>query len=163
MTQLPWYIGGPLIGFTVPLLLVLREKQLGVSSSYRVIGSYLLPRLSYFRYDRIKDLWQLHFVLGIIVAATLLFALDAIEPPKVNTSVEYGRQALDIYSFAHWPLFLIGGIFLGFGARYADGCTAGHCIMGNALFARSSLVTTLSFFAGGLLGTYFIIPLIASS
>src|SRR3989338_11566547 len=156
--HLPWYIGGPLIGLMVPILLLVREKQLGISSSFRVLGSYFAPQLDYFRYDRSKDQWQVHFVLGILLAAIILFAAQPNFGPEIDESTRFGQLALTIYAPSNWPVFLLGGVCIGFGARYADGCTAGHCVMGNALFSKASLLTTLSFFAGGLLASYFLIP-----
>lgn len=158
MISLPWYIAGPIIGLMVPLLLVLREKQLGVSSSFRAAGSYLFPKWTYLREHRGKDLWQLSFVFGILLISVVA-ALTGLEiEPSINNAQEYGVQAQTIYSLDNWALFLIGGVFVGFGARYANGCTAGHCIMGNALFSVNSLITTIAFFAGGLLVTYLILP-----
>ena len=52
---LPWYIAGPLIGLIVPLLLLLREKQFGISSSYRFIGSKIFKKIDYFNYKSGAD------------------------------------------------------------------------------------------------------------
>jgi len=156
MEPLAWYIAGPMIGITVPLLLLLKEKQLGVSSSFRVIGSFLLPRVNYFRYNRNKDVWQIYFVLGIVIASVLLFQCTNVGIPSEISEEE--RIVLNVYQWQFWPAFFLGGIFIGFGARYANGCTAGHCIMGNSQFALSSLLTTVFFFIGGLIATHFIVP-----
>ena len=158
MTTLPWYIAGPLIGLIVPVLLIVRQKQFGISSSFRVIGSWILPRLEYFRYEREKDLWQVHFVLGIAFVSLLIFHFNGALHREYDIQSEYAQHAETIYELASWPIFALGGLLVGFGARYADGCTAGHCIMGNAQFAKSSLLTTLAFFVGGLLATYLILP-----
>lgn len=158
MTTLPWYVAGPLIGLIVPVLLLVRSKQFGISSSFRVFGSWILPKVEYFRYPREKDIWQVHFVLGITLASLLVFFFAGIPDPVQNSQSVYADTAESIYELSSWPIFVLGGLLVGFGARYADGCTAGHCIMGNAQFALSSLITTLAFFAGGLIATYFIIP-----
>lgn len=158
MFTLPWYIAGPLIGLIVPALLILRGKQFGISSSFRVLGSWIFPRLAYFRYPREKDLWQVHFVLGIALVSVAIFYFVDLPQPEASTKMGYGAQAESIYELASWPLFVLGGLLVGFGARYADGCTAGHCIMGNAQFSIASLLTTLAFFAGGLIATYFVLP-----
>lgn len=156
MEPLAWYIAGPLIGITVPLLLIFKEKQLGVSSSFRVIGATLFPNWSYFRYDREKDYWQVFFALGLILAALLMFQLTGVGDPEVGESATYVTSA--VYIPENSWIFFLGAFFLGFGARYADGCTAGHCIMGNSQFAPSSLLTTISFFVGGLIASYWIVP-----
>ena len=160
MSLLPWYIAGPLIGLIVPLLLILREKQLGVSSSFRYVGSFVLPKLSYFKYNRLKDAWQVQFALGILLSALVFYSLNLVSEPEIDTSLAYGVWALEIYSLDNWWIFLFGGLVIGFGSRYADGCTAGHCIMGNSLLAGSSLVTTLGFFGGGLFVSHVVFPLI---
>jgi len=160
MISLPWYVAGPLIGLMIPLVLILREKQLGVSSAFEYVGSLIFPKFSYFRYMNQKDAWQLHFVLGIFLSAIVLLSTESMETVAIDTSTVYGKESVEIYSASNWLLFLTGGFLVGFGARYADGCTAGHCIMGNALLTPSSLVTTISFFAGGLFVSHFVLPFI---
>ncbi|MDX2361813.1 MAG: YeeE/YedE thiosulfate transporter family protein [Crocinitomicaceae bacterium] len=160
MTSLPWYIGGPLIGLMVPLLLIVREKQLGISSSMRFAISYLFPKREYFKYNRLKDAWQLQFAVGMIISGIVFSAFGLVSEPQINLEQSYGVQAVSIYELKNWSLFLFGGIAVGFGARYANGCTAGHCIMGVSLFSWRSLLTTIAFFAGGLFATHIILPLI---
>ncbi len=134
----------------VPLLLVLREKQFGLSSSYRYFGSFILPKNSYFNYEREADLWQVHFGLGIIGISVLIFGFGLHETTEVVPS--------NIYDLKNWLIFAVGGVLVGFGARYAGGCTAGHCITGNSLFSLASLIATCMFFVGGLVITHFVIP-----
>jgi uncharacterized membrane protein YedE/YeeE len=67
---------------------------------------------------------------------------------------------MNIYDVKNGLQFFLGGILVGFGARYANGCSAGHCIMGVSQFATSSILATVSFFIGGLIGSFFINPLI---
>ena len=55
-------------------------------------------------------------------------------------------------------LLLVGGFLVGFGTRYADGCTSGHAIMGLSLLNLGSLVATVGFFAGGLLVSHAVLP-----
>lgn len=138
--------------------MILREKQLGVSSSFRVLGTLVLPKVEYFKYERKKDLWQLYFVVGILLASVVLFNFTEIGiPPETDAA---GLPFFQAYDLAYFPAFFIGSICIGFGARYANGCTAGHCIMGNSQFAKSSMLTTVFFFVGGLIATHFIVPFI---
>ena len=160
MITLPWYIAGPLIGLMVPLLLILTDKQLGVSSSFRFVGSYLLPKVSYFKDSRRADQWQAQFAFGIILMALILVAFGYNTSPNIDTVNNYSALSKQIYSLNNWWIFLLGGIALGFGSRYANGCTAGHCIMGNSLFTLNSFISTIAFFCGGLFVTYLVIPLI---
>ena len=60
-------------------------------------------------------------------------------------------------------LLLIGGFLVGFGARYAGGCTSGHAITGIANLNWPSLVATVFFFVGGLAVTWGLGQLIFSS
>jgi len=71
-----------------------------------------------------------------------------------------GYAPTELYTFA-FPQVLVlavGGFVIGFGSRYAGGCTAGHSIMGIAQLAPSSIIATVGFFAGGLISTYLIVP-----
>lgn len=156
MIFLEWYIAGPLIGLMVPVLLILREKQLGLSSTYRYFGSFVLPRNSYFNYQRKNDAWQVHFAIGIVLAALIVFQFGGFE--EVSSLEVSSTSVSNIYSLENWFVFALGGLLVGFGARYAGGCTAGHCIMGNSLFSVSSLIATLMFFGGGLLVSHFVLP-----
>lgn len=160
MIALPWYIAGPLIGLMVPILLIVREKQLGISSSFRVFGSWLAPRWSYFKYDWKNDLWQVYFGLGLILSGFVYIQVLDLGIPDIDETRSYGVQAKNVYDSSNGVWFLLGGICIGFGARYANGCTAGHCIMGNSMLSRSSLITTICFFIGGLFATFVLIPLI---
>lgn len=160
---LAWYFAGPLIGLIVPALLILREKQFGISSSYRYILSFIPSKISYFNYKREQDQWQLHFAIGLVLsalAATQLFGFsDALTIDKLSPN-KYEIVAQSIYDVKNALQFFIGGILVGFGARYANGCTAGHCIMGVSQFALSSILATIAFFVGGLMGSLFIVPAI---
>ena len=141
----PWYITGPLIGLTVPMMLLWGGKNLGISSSFRHICAALLPgtKLEYLKkYGWEREAWNLFFVAGLIFGgfvATNFLSENALPllPPEYHTV----GGALQL---------LAGGALVGFGTRYAMGCTSGHSIMGLSNLQKSSLVATLAFFAGGL-------------
>ena len=57
-------------------------------------------------------------------------------------------------------MMVLGGFMVGFGTRYANGCTSGHAIMGLSLLNLGSLVATIGFFIGGLLVTWFLYPIL---
>jgi uncharacterized membrane protein YedE/YeeE len=158
---LPWYIAGPLIGLIVPLLLLLREKQFGISSSYRFLLSNFFSKLNYFNYNKLTDRWQFHFAIGLILAgiSAKYFGSSILNYSDIQ-STKYALTANTIYSENNILYFFIGGFFVGFGARYANGCTAGHCIMGVSQFSISSIIATVCFFIGGLIASYGIIPFI---
>lgn len=156
---LPWYIAGPLIGLIVPVLLLLKEKQFGVSSSYRFIGSKLFKKLDYFNYNSQTDLWQFQFAVGVILSGIVAVFWDSSADISFEESfTSYGIIFNQIYNSKNILYFFISGLFVGFGSRYANGCTAGHCIMGISQFSVSSLIATVCFFIGGLFITYFVIP-----
>ena len=176
----PWYVAGPLIGLMVPLLLVLAGKNFGISSSLRHACAATLPgKAAYFDYDwKKKGLWNLTFVLGIllggIIAGTLLLNPDPIAISEatradlagIGISTFTGLMPDSIFSWSTLStipgLIIIvgGGFLLGFGARYADGCTSGHAIMGLATFQKPSLIAVIGFFIGGLTVTYLVLPLL---
>ena len=150
----PWYVSGPLIGLTVPVLLLLTGKNFGVSSSLRHIGAACLPhsKLPYLSKDYS---WRNHtrsliFVLGVVIGGFIGNFLLSTEPGNF----------LPPFSMSIWGVFglFVGGILIGFGTRYAGGCTSGHTIMGISALNLSSLVATIFFFVGGLISTWFILP-----
>ena len=145
----PWYIGGPLIGLTVPLLLLLANKQLGISSSFRHIGAICTPRanLPYLRnYDWRKQGWNLFFVGGILIGAFIASRFLSAEP--VHMLPESAATV------PGWIKLAFGGVLVGFGTRYANGCTSGHTIMGISLLNPASIIATIFFFVGGLITTF---------
>ncbi len=176
----PWYVAGTLIGLTVPTLLLLDNKAFGISSSLRHICAACLPaNVDFFRYDWRKEAWNLWFVGGVVlggyIGGTLLANPNAM---VVSSSTIHDLQALGIHDFTSglmpadlfsWAnlftlkgliFFVIGGFMVGFGTRYASGCTSGHAIMGLSNLQWPSLVATISFMAGGFLMTHAIFPFI---
>jgi uncharacterized membrane protein YedE/YeeE len=143
MNPWPWWLSGPLIGLTVGLLLMIGGRNLGVSSSFRHLCALALPksRLAYLRDDK-HFAWNLLFVAGIALGAFIAVRFLS------NAPVEFLPAHYHDLSGA---LKLLGGGFLvGFGTRWARGCTSGHAIMGLSNLQLSSLYAVLSFFAGGL-------------
>ena len=74
----PWYVAGPLLGLTIPILLIIGNRSFGISSSLRHICAACVPGdINYFRYEWKNESWNLFFVAGIIaggfVAAHLLW------------------------------------------------------------------------------------------
>ena len=140
----PWWVSGPLIGLTVGLLLFFGARNLGVSSSFRHLCALALPksRLPYLAENKPKAYtWNLFFVAGIAVGSFLAVHFLSSRP------VEFlPRQ---YHSIAGALKLLGGGFLVGFGTRWARGCTSGHAIMGLSNLQKPSLYAVLSFFAGG--------------
>lgn len=151
----PWYVSGPLIGLTVPILLLLTGKNFGISSSLRHLGAACAPRtkLPYLSkdYNWRDHITSLIFVVGVLIGGFVGNFLLSAEPGNF------------IPAFYSSPLgvvgLFVGGILIGFGTRYAGGCTSGHTIMGISALKVSSLIATIFFFVGGLISTWFILPL----
>lgn len=176
--MLPWYIAGPLIGLTVPALLLLGNKKFGISSTLRQVCAACIPAgIPFFKYDWKKDAWNLFFVAGILiggfVAANWLHSGPVEVHPNLQAELaEYGVVNYDNIvpqDLFNWNelltprgliLMVVGGFLVGFGTRYAGGCTSGHSIMGLSNLQWPSLVATCCFMIGGILVANFILPLI---
>ena len=175
----PWYIAGPLIGLTVPTLLIIGNKTFGISSSLRHICAACLPtKIPFFNYDWKKEVWNLFFVLGIffggMIAMNLLMNGEPIvlNPDLATELKTYGIDNYDgmvpsqLFSWANlftlkgFIMIVLGGFMIGFGTRYAGGCTSGHAIMGLSTLQWPSLVATCCFMAGGFLMANVILPFI---
>lgn len=176
----PWYVAGPLIGLTVPALLLIGNKVFGISSNLRHLCA-MLPgssRVAFFNYDWRRERWNLVFALGIILGGFVGGVLLANpEPLRVSASTVRDLEALgvradgtlaptalfswqNLLSWRGLTLMVGGGFLVGFGSRYAGGCTSGHAISGLSNLQLPSLVAVIGFFAGGLLGTHLLLPLI---
>ena len=175
----PWYVAGPIIGLFVPALLVLGNRQFGISSNLRHLCAAVLPgRVEFFRYDwRNAGLWNLAFLAGILVGGFLASRLLGIPDVTLTADTRAALTQLGIREFAglvpadifNWSSLLTlrglalivgGGFLVGFGTAYAGGCTSGHGISGLAVLDRASLLAVAGFFAGGLLGTFALLPLL---
>ena len=173
----PWYIAGPLIGLMVPLLLIAGNKAFGISSTLRQICAACFPAdISFFKYDWKANSWNLFFAGGILLGAfTAVYFLDGGEAVAVSSETRKtlaeqgikdfnGLLPLDIFSleqlfsFRGLIFMVIGGFLVGFGTRYAGGCTSGHSITGIASLQPASLIATCCFMIGGFLVSWFLLP-----
>lgn len=174
----PWYIAGPLIGLTVPLVYLYGGRKWGLSSTLRDVCAATLPRdLEYFRYSvRERGAWRLTMAAGLVLGGVIAAYMTRVGQPISDatrsdlaalgiTSVE-GLVPAEIFSWSGlatlpgFVMIVLGGFLVGFGARYANGCTSGHAISGLAALRVTSLVAVLGFFAGGLISTHLLLPLI---
>ncbi|SFH46144.1 YeeE/YedE family protein [Pedobacter insulae] len=177
----PWYIAGPLIGLTVPALLILGNKSFGISSSLRHICASCFPaNIPFFKYDWKKEVWNLVFVFGIFLGGAVAINFLAnpnpieINPKLANELAGYGINNYDhlvptdvinwasLFTFRGVMLMVVGGFLVGFGTRYAGGCTSGHAIMGLSNLQWPSLIATISFMVGGFMMANLILPHILS-
>ncbi len=182
VSPLPWYVAGPLIGLIVPALLVVGGKMFGISSNLRHVCAALpvpeAARPAFLRYDwRSAGTWNLVFALGIAAGGFvgLRVLADPSAPLALSASTLAALADLGVTDvsgvvpsqFVSWAgmatpvgaLMVLGGGFLvGFGARWAGGCTSGHAISGLAAFQVPSLVAVAGFFAGGLAVVHLVLP-----
>ena len=177
----PWYVAGPLIGLVVPFVFWYGSRKWGVSQSLQHLCAATLPRkIEYFRYDWRKDgSWNLAMVGGVVVGGfvggRILSSPDDVVAISEATRTDLTRLGVtdfsgmvpsDLFSFealltpTGFVLIVVGGFLVGFGARYANGCTSGHAISGLSTLQPSSLLAVMGFFAGGLVSVHFLLPLL---
>lgn len=176
----PWYVSGPLIALVMALLLYF-GKTFGMSSNLRTLctiagaGKFA----DFFNFKWKDHIWNLTVVLGAIIGgfvavqflsnntATDLNPTTIAELQNMGfsnpgaTLVPNEMYSIDVLASPKAILLLVvGGLLVGFGTRYAGGCTSGHAITGLSSLQKPSLIAVIGFFIGGLIMTNFILPLI---
>ena len=145
----PWWLSGILIGLMVPGLYILSGKAFGISTSLQHLGAMCSPNS---KFGYLSDhnwrggLWNLVMVAGVALGSFVAVNFLSSEPvnflpPAAYTLTGFMRLAL-------------GGVMVGFGTRYAGGCTSGHTITGISNLNPPSVVASIFFFVGGLLVTW---------
>lgn len=172
----PWYIVGPLITITMVMFLYFGQS-FGISSSLKhmctVAGAGKFS--DFFRYDWRDKSFSLVFVVGLVIGGWLSAAyLNGNQAVDISDATRLALEGLGISDFNHYapddifgnksignniPLLIIGGVLIGFGTRYANGCTSGHAIMGLANLQWPSLLAVVGFFVGGLIATFVLLPI----
>jgi uncharacterized protein len=177
----PWYVAGPIIGLTVPLLLFMGNKRLGISSTLRHICAACVPAsIPLFNYDWKKEIWSLYFAVGILLGGVIGgIVFGNPEPVAISESTQAyiqtfgvsqqsGQMPVELFNWSElfttrgFILMIVGGFLVGFGTRYARGCTSGHGILGLSALQWPSLLATASFFGGGILFSKYVLPYILS-
>lgn len=179
----PWYVAGPIIAFIMFCLLFFGNR-LGISSNLKTMCAVLGAGKSceYFSFNWKSEVWNLVFVIGLILGGTIAhlyltpsttihiseatilelkdFGIDNPGGSLVPASL-FSWKAL--FSIKGFFMIVIGGFLVGFGTRYASGCTSGHAISGLSNLQLPSLIAVIGFFLGGLFVTYLIFPLLLTA
>jgi uncharacterized protein len=178
-----WAVSGLVIAF-LTISLALAGKRFGVSSSYENVCAVLgADRLTtYFQFSWKDHGWRLLFLSGAILGGALSAIYLQSTPPDISEAtvshladlgISYDLAKETNQAFIPTELFrfdtvkgvmiaLIGGFLIGFGARWAGGCTSGHSITGMAQLQLPSLLSTVGFFIGGLILTHLLFPIIVN-
>ncbi|MNM99682.1 hypothetical protein D3C81_1122470 [compost metagenome] len=174
----PWYISGPLIALVMYLLLK-QGKDFGMSNNLRTMCTVLGAgkTSSFFRFDWKTQSWNLLVVLGTAIGGFIAhnFLSDGTASQINSKSVAdlkelgiidhlqgYLPESIFVFdgSLFQFLLLSIGGVLIGFGTRYAGGCSSGHAISGLSNFQLPSLIAVIGFFLGGIIMVHFLFPLI---
>jgi uncharacterized membrane protein YedE/YeeE len=174
----PWWFSGMLIA-GVMLTMNFFGKAFGVSSNLRTVcAAVLRPKAKFFDFDWRKELWNIVFLSGSVLGGYVAYhyltapgtdvvqlaastvadlqALGFTAPEGMQPQELYGAEG--IQNPMTWVLLVLGGVLVGFGTRYAGGCTSGHAISGLSNLQLPSLIAVIGFFAGGLLMTHVFFP-----
>ena len=176
----PWYVSGLLIAI-VMLLLIYFGKSFGMSSNLRTLCSMggAGKFSDFFKPDWREQKWNLMVVLGAMIGGFIAYNYLSdgsgvnINPQTVtelqamNIDAPNGKLLPDVFAGDDAlknpktiAILLIGGILVGFGTRYAGGCTSGHAISGLSNLQLPSFIAVIGFFIGGLVMSWFLLPLI---
>lgn len=176
----PWYVSGPLIAATMAALLF-AGKNFGMSSNLRTVCAALGAgkNCDFFCFDWRGQRWNLFVMAGAVIGGFIALHFLSDNPvPDINPAViaHLKQNGFESAGSSYLPtelfgdgafssvktivLLLIGGFLVGFGARYAGGCTSGHAISGLSNLQLPSLIAVIGFFIGGLVMVHLLFPIL---
>ncbi|NJB82536.1 YeeE/YedE family protein [Wenyingzhuangia aestuarii] len=173
----PWYVSGFLISVVMFVLLMMGD-QFGVSSNLRTLCTMcgIGKKTTFFQFDWRAEKWNLLVALGMVIGgfigANFLSSNVgvSISPTTVEQLQEIGitssdshflpTELFETFTLKSIVILIVGGFLVGFGARYAGGCTSGHAISGLSNLQLPSLIAVIGFFIGGLVMIHLLFPLI---
>lgn len=161
------YVVGAGIGVLSWLTFLLSDKPIGCSTAFartsgmleRLVRRRSVDESEYYRKFPPEIDWEWMLVAGVFIGAFLSAALSgefSVTWTPARWVTAFGPNPL-----TRWAVALVGGFIMGFGARWAGGCTSGHGISGTLQMALSSWVAALCFFAGGIATAMFIFRVVA--
>jgi uncharacterized membrane protein YedE/YeeE len=168
-----------MIGLIVPALLIAGNKTLGVSSALRHVCAACFPGgITFLKYEWRKEVWSLFFAAGIMIGGFIGGVVlkdpsrQKISPQTIvrlqKSGVNFNEGFVpeqvfnwqNLFTLQGFIIMVVGGFLVGFGTRYAGGCTSGHGIMGLSALQWPSLIAVVSFFAAGILCSKYLLPII---
>ncbi len=174
-----WWFSGAMIA-SIMFFLLYFGQSFGFSSNLRTIcaAAGLGKKTKFFDFNWKAQTWNMVFLIGSIIggyiasqflssgqpveisAATIhdLSKMGIAAPASMQPQELFGWDA--VFSLKGFLILAFGGLMVGFGSRYAGGCTSGHAISGLSNLQLPSLIAVIGFFIGGLVMTYLIMPLI---
>jgi len=182
-----WSISGAMITLVMFLLLWF-GGEFGVSSNLRTLCTIggAGKKHEFFNFNWRSQIWNLVFIGGAVIGGMIAFNyLSSSEPVQIATATQTHLQSIGIetpqtleqgagyvpqeifatenaFAFNNLFILIVGGILIGFGARWAGGCTSGHAISGLSNLQIPSLIAVIGFFIGGLTMTWLILPCLLS-
>ena len=175
-----WWFSGIIIS-AIMFILLFFGKSFGFSANLRTICAIggAGKKVKFFNFDWKKQVWNLVFLVGAVIGGFIakefmspgdyavqvsdatvqdLGALGFSAPASMQPTELFSFEAL--FTLKGFLVLALGGLMVGFGARYAGGCTSGHAISGISDLQLPSLIAVVGFFIGGLIMTFVIFPLI---
>ena len=174
----PWYVAGPIISL-VMISLILFGNSFGLSANLRTMCSIVGAgkNCEFFDFNWKSQIWNLVFAAGLVLGGVIAhlyltpstevsLSAQTIEDLKALGIEQPGTHLvpMDVFSWEAmltvrgFIILVVGGFLIGFGTRYAGGCTSGHAISGLSDLQLPSLIAVVGFFIGGLFVTYLVLP-----
>ncbi len=175
-----WWFSGIVIS-AIMFTLIFFGKSFGFSANLRTMCAIAGAgkKVKFFNFDWKKQTWNLVFLVGAIIGGYVanqflspenyvveisentindLGALGFAAPTSIQPNELFDME--NVFSLKGFLILAIGGLFVGFGARYAGGCTSGHAISGISDLQIPSIIAVVGFFIGGLIMTFGIFPIL---
>ncbi len=170
LTDVSWspYAVGIGIGVLSWLSFLISGKPIATSTSFAQTGGMIeriftgekASQRPYYQKIKLNINWQMMLVTGVVIGSFISAMLSG--------DFKTGQWVPSLWASAFGDgallrvvVAIIGGIILGFGARFAGGCTSGHGISGTLQLAVSSWISAIFFFIGGILAAHLIFHVIA--
>lgn len=165
----------------VMFLLIMVDKNFGMSANLRTMCTIcgVGGKVEFFKFDWKAQRWNLLVAIGAVIGgfiASQFLSTNTAVAINIDTIKDLNSMGFESAGNTYLPtelfdnssltdlkslaILIVGGLLVGFGARYAGGCTSGHAISGLSNLQVPSLIAVIGFFIGGLLMINFLFPLI---